>query len=183
MEPMLLLWGTYAPRHGNHKEALMTTVNEQLVAMLGAAQAKFRIVDHPNAGKSEEVAKIRGTENRQGAKAMVCSVKHFDGNGSLVLAILPGHKRLDFSLLASAIGAKKATIADRDIAMSVTGCEIGAIPPFSFNPVLRLVVDPSLLQENEEIAFNAGRLDQSVIMSATDYQRIAQPEQHPISKD
>lgn len=161
----------------------MTTVNERLVAMLDTEQAKFRIVNHLNAGKSEEVARIRGTENKQGAKAMVCAVKMADGSSSFVLAILPGDKRLDFSLLATAVGAKKATIADRDVAMTMTGCEIGAIPPFSFNPELRLVVDPRLLSENEEIAFNAGRLDQSVILSAADYQRIAMPEQLPISKD
>ena len=36
------------------------------------------MVEHPTAGKSEEVAKIRGTELGQGAKALVCKVK---GNG------------------------------------------------------------------------------------------------------
>ena len=51
---------------------------EKLTALLDEHQARYRVVEHPTAGKSEEVAKIRGTELGQGAKALVCKVK---GNG------------------------------------------------------------------------------------------------------
>ena len=44
---------------------------EKLTALLDKHQARYRIVEHPTAGKSEEVAKIRGTELGQGAKALV----------------------------------------------------------------------------------------------------------------
>lgn len=42
---------------------------EKLTALLDGHQARYRVVEHPTAGKSEEVAKIRGTELGQGAKA------------------------------------------------------------------------------------------------------------------
>ena len=48
---------------------------EKLTALLDKYQARYRVVEHPTAGKSEEVAKIRGTELGQGAKALVCKVK------------------------------------------------------------------------------------------------------------
>ena len=48
---------------------------EKLTALLDKHQARYRVVEHPTAGKSEEVAKIRGTELGQGAKALVCKVK------------------------------------------------------------------------------------------------------------
>ena len=51
---------------------------EKLIALLEAQHARYRVVEHPTAGKSEEVAKIRGTALGQGAKALVCKVK---GNG------------------------------------------------------------------------------------------------------
>lgn len=41
---------------------------EKLTALLDKHQAHYRVVEHPTAGKSEEVAKIRGTELGQGAK-------------------------------------------------------------------------------------------------------------------
>jgi Ala-tRNA(Pro) deacylase len=47
-----------------------------------------------------------------------------------------------------------------------------AIPPFSFSEQLQLLADPSI-QENEEVVFNAGRLDRSIMMKLSDYIRIA----------
>ena len=47
-------------------------------------------------------------------------------------------------------------------------------------PQIRLVVDPGLLTRYDEIAFNAGRLDCSMVLNSVDYVRIAQPAQHLI---
>ena len=51
---------------------------EKLTALLVQNQARYRVVEHSSAGKSEDVAKIRGTQIGQGAKALVCTLK---GNG------------------------------------------------------------------------------------------------------
>jgi len=67
-------------------------------------------------------------------------------------------------------------LASPEEAIAKTGCAIGAIPPFSFVPDIRLVVDPQLLAGHEEIAFNAGRLDTSIVLNAADYERIASPQ-------
>jgi Ala-tRNA(Pro) deacylase len=56
----------------------------------------------------------------------------------------------------------------------LTGCVIGAIPPFSFSDRLILLADP-LIQENDEVVFNAGRLDRSIMMKLIDYIRIGRP--------
>lgn len=52
---------------------------------------------------------------------------------------------------------------------------VGAIPPFSFNEELKLVADPELFERYSEIAFNAGRLDRSIILNSDDYLRVARP--------
>ena len=52
---------------------------------------------------------------------------------------------------------------------------MGAVPPFVFDARVTLVVDPAPVERNTEIAFNAGRLDRSVVLDAADYVRIAQP--------
>ena len=43
---------------------------EKLTALLDEHQARYRVVEHPTAGKSEEVAKIRGTELGQRGKSL-----------------------------------------------------------------------------------------------------------------
>ncbi len=47
---------------------------------------------------------------------------------------------------------------------------------FSFHPSLKLVADPLLFERFDEIAFNAGLLEKSIVMDTQDYLRIAQPE-------
>ena len=154
---------------------------ETLCTLLREANARFRVIHHPAEGNSERVAEIRGTQVGQGAKAMLCKVKgHPD---RLVLAILPGDRRIDFRKLAQAVGGKKASFASPEEASAKTGCAIGAIPPFVFSSDIELVVAPELLARHGEIAFNAGRLDSSIVLDSADYLRIAQPRLADISEN
>jgi Ala-tRNA(Pro) deacylase len=146
---------------------------ERIDALLQESGARYRVVRHPAEGNSERVAQVRGTLVSQGAKAMLCRIK--EQPGLLVLAILPGDRKVDFRKVAQAVGGKKASFASPEEAVASTGCAIGAIPPFSFSPEIRLVVDPRLISQHEEIAFNAGRLDTSIVLNTADYARIAQP--------
>lgn len=151
------------------------TIFEQLTTLLNNHHARYRVMEHPTAGRSEEVAKIRGTQLGQGAKGLVCHVK---GNGikQHVLAILPADKQADLSKLAIAIGGTRASLASPKEVDELTQCVFGAIPPFSFHPALKLVADPLLFERFDELAFNAGTLERSIILNTQDYQRIAQPE-------
>ena len=97
-----------------------------------------------------------------------------------LLAVLPGDQKLDFRKLAAALGLPKMTLASAEEATQQTGCVIGAIRPFSLAPQITLVVDPGLVARFGEIAFNAGRLDRSMVLNSEDYVRIAQPAQHAI---
>lgn len=143
---------------------------EKLVALLEAHGARFRVIEHPAEGRSDLVAQIRGTRPGQGAKAMLCR-----SEGVYVLAVLPGDRKVDFRKVAQVAGKRKATLATPEEAMHVTGCALGAIPPFSFSPEVRLVVDPALIENHDEVAFNAGRLDRSMVLDSKDYVRVARP--------
>lgn len=100
-----------------------------------------------------------------------------------VLAVLPGPARLDFRKLGAAVGAKKATLADPAHAQELTGCVMGAVPPFALSPGIRLVADPALFSSNAELAFNAGRLDRSIVLAVEDYLRIARPQVAGITRE
>lgn len=151
-----------------------TSVFNSLVQLLEHSEARFRVVHHPEAGRSEEVARARGTEVGQGAKALVCEI-HGCPTSRWVLAVLPADRKLDRPRLAAALGGTKVKLVDANIANVLTGCVIGAIPPFSFNPALQLVVDPELTERFDTIAFNAGRLDASILLDAQDFLAVAGP--------
>ncbi|HBC0586609.1 TPA: YbaK/prolyl-tRNA synthetase associated domain-containing protein [Enterobacter cloacae] len=152
-----------------------TATHQQLISLLTQQGARFRVMEHEAVGKCEAVSEIRGTDLGQGAKALVCKVK---GNGvkKHVLAILAADQQADLGQLASHFGGLKASLASPAEVDHLTACVFGAIPPFSFHPDLTLVADPLLFERFDEIAFNAGLLEKSVIMDTRDYLRIARPE-------
>jgi len=147
---------------------------DQLVAMLTAGGAGFRVIEHPAEGQSERVAAIRGTRPSQGAKAILCRVAAADRE-HFVLAVVPGDRRVDMKALGALFGGRKASFVPADRAEEITGCRIGAIPPVAFDDGLSVVADEAFLQDEPEIAFNAGRLDRSIVMKAADYKRVFAP--------
>lgn len=157
-------------------------VHQHLLDILQTEQARFRVMEHEAIGKCEAVSEIRGTALGQGAKALVCKVK---GNGikQHVLAILAADQQADLTRLAAHLGGLKASLASPAEVDELTACVFGAIPPFSFHPSLKLIADPLLFERFDEIAFNAGLLEKSIIMNTQDYLRIAQPELAPFRKE
>lgn len=151
-------------------------VHQHLIALLNDNNARYRVIAHEAVGKCEAVSELRGTALGQGAKALVCKVK---GNGikQPVLAVLAADGQADLSRIAQHVGGLKASLASPAEVEELTACVFGAIPPFSFHPSLRLIADPLLFSRYEEIAFNDGRLEKSIILNTEDYLRIARPEQ------
>ncbi|MDR2173244.1 MAG: YbaK/prolyl-tRNA synthetase associated domain-containing protein [Burkholderiales bacterium] len=151
-------------------------VFEKLVALFDAEHAHYRVVTHAPVRTSEEAARVRGTALSQGARAMVCRVKRSSTQRVYVLAVLPADQQLDFTKVVTAVGGKKASLATPEEAQALTDCEMGAVPPVSFHPDLLLIADPSLALRNDEISFNAGLRERSIIMAAKDYLRIVAPQ-------
>ncbi len=158
-------------------------VHDRLRALLDQQGIVYKLLQHAAEGRSEAVAAIRGTAVGQGAKALVCRVKISSNKRANVLAVFPADRQADLDAIAQACGGKKASLATRDLARELTGCEIGAIPPFTFNPELDLLVDSTLGQRYDEIVFNAGRLDASILMRADDYLRLVAPRTAPFSSE
>ena len=153
---------------------MASDVFDRLVALLGDAKAKFRVIEHEAEGKSEAISAIRGNRPDQAAKAMVLDVRGGGGGRRHVLAILPGNRKLDFAAVAALFEARKCGFASPETAQELTGCAMGAVPPFALNPALAIVVDEDLLA-NETLFFNAGRLDRSMELDTKDWIAIAQP--------
>jgi len=149
-------------------------VHERLCALLDREGAIYRVVEHVPEGRTEFIAKIRGNKPEQAIKSIVVQVRFGKKESRYYLANVPGHCRVDLAGIQSIFNGTDASIAPREKAEALTGCVIGAIPPFSFNDSLIVLADP-LIQENEEVVFNAGRLDRSIFMKSADYIRIAHP--------
>jgi Ala-tRNA(Pro) deacylase len=153
----------------------MTDIHTQLVELLRHEGASFRVIEHEPEGRTEVIAKIRGNRIEQSIKSIVVQVRLRKKENIYCLANVPGDCRIDFNGIKAHFQADSVAFAAREKAQELTGCVIGAIPPFSFNNQLQVLADP-LIQENEDVVFNAGRLDRSIFMKLDDYIRIANPQ-------
>lgn len=149
-------------------------IHECLRKLLDARGAVYRVVEHEPEGRTELIAKIRGNTPRQAIKSIVMQVRFGKKENQYYLANVPGDCRVDLSGIKKLFNASSAAFASREKAELLTGCIIGAIPPFSFSDRLAVLADP-LIFENVEVVFNAGRLDRSIFMKSNDYLRIAHP--------
>jgi Ala-tRNA(Pro) deacylase len=144
---------------------------QQIREWLTEQNISFREVHHQPTRTSEESALARGEDLCIGGKALLIKV-----DAIFRLFILSADRKLDSAAVKQHFDAKKTRFATPDELRELTGLVPGSVPPFGA-PILPfpLYVDPSVL-ENERVAFNAGSLTDSIIMSVADYQRLARPE-------
>jgi Ala-tRNA(Pro) deacylase len=91
-----------------------------------------------------------------------------------ILAVVPGDGRVDLPTVKALLQGTSVAFACSTIAEQLAGSVAGTFLPFSFHPDLELIVDPSLL-ENDELYFNAARLDRSMVLKTSDYVALAKP--------
>jgi prolyl-tRNA editing enzyme YbaK/EbsC (Cys-tRNA(Pro) deacylase) len=147
----------------------MTTF-EKITHYLSEKSVSFRTVHHEPTTTSEASAKARGEDISVGGKAIVMKV-----DAEFKLFVLSAALKIDSQKIRSYFNAKKTRFASAEELQQLTGLAPGSIPPFG-KPILNLdlYVDVSIVR-NEIIAFNAGSLTDSIIMSTKDYLKITQP--------
>lgn len=103
----------------------------------------------------EEAVAALGSDPRRVFKTLVAEVALGAGS-ELVVAVVPVATRLDLKALATAVGAKKAAMADPAAATRSTGYVLGGISPLGQRTFLRTVVDESAL-DFDTVLVSAGR--------------------------
>ena len=144
----------------------------QIRKFLNDQDIPFREVHHIATHTSEESAIVRGESLSKGAKALLIKV-----NTDFWLFVIPADRRLETSLVKdyfkeSIQKVKKFRFASADELEEMTGLVPGCVPPFG-KPILPfdIIVDSHLFEE-DEIAFNAGSLTDSIFLRTKDYRSI-----------
>ena len=153
----------------------MSDIHERLRELLDREGAVYRVMEHQAEGHTELIAKIRGNRVDQAIKSIVVLIRFGKKETRYCLANVPGDCRINLDAVRDHFGGTKSAFATREKAEELTGCVIGAIPPFSFSDQLPVLADP-LIKENEEVVFNAGSLEKSIFMKSVDYFRIVNPQ-------
>lgn len=115
-------------------------------------------LEHEAVITSEQAAKTRGFELKQGIKALLFT----DGKDWAIVDV-PGDQKVDQKKVAEQLKWSKGKIrmATPEEVMQKTHCEIGAVPPFGHKDEIQILVD-TRVYENQESAFNIGLRTRSV---------------------
>ncbi|MCX5413193.1 Cys-tRNA(Pro) deacylase [Streptomyces sp. NBC_00059] len=147
---------------------------------LTTAGAAFTVhsYDHDPASASygEEAAQALGVSPDRVFKTLVAEV-----DGELVVAVVPVAGSLDLKALASAVGGKRATMADPAAAERTTGYVRGGISPLGQRKRLRTVLDASA-GAHATICVSAGRRGLEVELSPEDLTTLTTATVAPIGR-
>lgn len=146
------------------------TIPAKIKEYLDENNVRFEVAEHPLAYTATEVAGKQHVPGKQMVKAVI--VKSDD---EFIMCVLPAIHLVDFVKLKNALGNDKIKLAEEDeISKLFPEYEIGAEPPFGHLYGLKVYVD-SILQDDEEIVFNAGTHTDVIKISFADYKRLANP--------
>ncbi len=145
--------------------------------LLDAHGVTYRLIHHQPTYTSAQSAAVRGESLRIGGKAILMKTGE-----TFRLFVVSAEFRVDSKAIKRHLGIASLRFANSDELLELTGLVPGSVPPFG-RPILPfdLYADPSVF-ENERIAFNAGSLTDSIVMSAADYRHLAQPIEIPFAR-
>ena len=156
----------------------MNTVLDAIRRLLADSGVTFRELHHEPTLTSEDSARVRGEPLHVGAKALLLKTDE-----TFALFVLPADQKLDSAAVKRELGAKKTRFASADELREMTGLVPGSVPPFG-RPILPfdLYADAEIGVQLDRVAFNAGSLTDSMILSASDWLRVAQPRRFRFGK-
>ncbi|RMF05167.1 hypothetical protein D6764_05360 [Candidatus Woesearchaeota archaeon] len=154
-------------------------VTQEILKILDENNLEYDLINHAPVYTSKDAAKARGTELSQGAKSLIWKVKN-----EFVMTVAPAHKKVDVKKLASVFNVEdsEVSLARPKEVRQLTYCNIGSVPPFGHVFGVKVVIDPSLF-ENDWIAFNAGSHTSSIKMKAKDYRRLVAESKKGMTAD
>ncbi|WP_055599130.1 Cys-tRNA(Pro) deacylase [Streptomyces aureus] len=124
----------------------------------------------------EEAAEALGVSPDRVFKTLVADV-----DGELTVAVVPVAGQLDLKALASAVGGKRAAMADPAAAERTTGYVRGGISPLGQRKRLRTVLDASA-SDHASVCVSAGRRGLEVELSPADLAALTSAVVAPIGR-
>lgn len=87
-----------------------------------------------------------------------------------LMVLVGGPRQIDWKRLRAAVGQSRLTMATPEEVLAVTGYELGAVGPFGLPTPLRILLDQSVLDE-DEVSLGSGVRGTAVILRTHDLRR------------
>jgi len=114
----------------------------------------------------EEAASARNQQPEQIVRSILFQVRP----GEFVMVLMAGRGQVDWKKLRGIVKRSRVRMATEDEVLEVTGYRIGTVSPFGVKNRARVLMDASVLRE-EEISIGSGVRGVAIIMKSRDVQR------------
>lgn len=134
---------------------------------LAAQNVPHRLFHHTSPVNSlEQAAQERGQTPDQVVRSILFRVQQDE----YMLVLVAGPGQISWRALRQHLGQSRLTMASEDEVLAVTGYVIGAVSPFGLPHPLRVLMDESVLAQ-QEISIGSGERGTTVIMHTADLLR------------
>lgn len=142
-----------------------------LQSYLDEKGVRYRLCHHDTAFTASQLAEIEHVPGRMVVKPVIVNA-----DGQFVMCALPASHRIDLDALKRQLEAQDVTLAEEPkLSELFPDCELGAVPPIGRLYGMPMVMDESLLAD-DQVMFQAGTHCDAVTMTLAEYRRVAQPE-------
>jgi Cys-tRNA(Pro)/Cys-tRNA(Cys) deacylase len=111
----------------------------------------------------EKAASDRGQRPSQ----VVRSILFRAAEEEFIMALVAGPGQISWKALRKYLGLSRVTMASAEDVLAVTGYRIGTVGPFGMTRQVRMLIEASLLME-EEVSIGSGMRDTAVILKTAD---------------
>jgi len=106
-------------------------------------------------------------ERNQQPEQVVRSILFRLSKGEYVMVLMAGPDQISWSALRAYLGRSRLTTASREEVLQVTGYKLGAVAPFGLPAPIRILVDESVLAQ-EELSLGSGVRGTAIMMKSED---------------
>jgi len=106
-------------------------------------------------------------ERDQRASQIVRSILFRISEDEFIMVLVAGPAQVSWKVLRKHLGRSRVSMATEDEVLAVTGYRIGAVGPFGLPNQLKVLIDASVMRE-EEISIGSGIQNTAIILKSAD---------------
>lgn len=130
---------------------------------LSQRRVPFRLFHHPGQVHSlEQAARERGQRPEQVVRSILFRINQ----GEYAMVLMAGPNQISWKNLRHFLNQSRLTMASEEEVLQATGYPIGAVSPFGISENIRVLVDHSVLAQ-DEISIGSGLRGVTVIMKTS----------------
>jgi Cys-tRNA(Pro) deacylase len=115
----------------------------------------------------EQAAEERNQRPEQIVRSILFQVRP----GEFLMVLVAGREQVDWKKLRQLVRRSRVRMATEEEVLEVTGYRVGMVSPFGLKTPVKVLIDESVLKE-EEVSLGSGARQIAIIMKSADLRRV-----------